>query len=207
MQKFIPLTGTANMAAGVLLLAFWYLYALLLPYRQLNDTLAILVNQKHWVFVNILGVTGSIFGLLGLVGIFIKGVERSNTLGTAGFILAFFGTVLFTATLVWDTILWPILSAYDAEILSFQGPIYTSKTFVPFFIFIGILIALGYVLLGISLAQSGVFPYWGTLMITVGAPLFGMGSMFGKYQVYPRTVGISLLCIGLIWLGNIMRSS
>jgi hypothetical protein len=25
--------------------------------------------------------------------------------------------------------------------------------------------------------------------------------MFGKYQVYPRTLGVTLLSIGLIWLG------
>jgi hypothetical protein len=40
--------------------------------------------------------------------------------------------------------------------------------------------------------------------LAIGAPAFGLGSMFGKYQVYPRTLGVTLLSIGLIWLGAAM---
>lgn len=39
--KFIQLTGYANLIAGLLLLAFWYLYAVLLPYGQLTDATSI----------------------------------------------------------------------------------------------------------------------------------------------------------------------
>ena len=207
MQKFLNITGTANITAGILLSAFWYLYALLLPYQELENTLAILVTDRHWLLVNILGVLGSLAGLIGLVGIYIKVTEETGSAGLFGFILAFLGTMLFTATLLWDTIIWPILARHDPTLLDFQGPIYTSKIFLPFFIFAGIIYSLGYVILAIALAKSGVYPYWGCIMIAVGAPLFGLGSMFGKLQVYPRTIGITLLCIGLIWFGRIMRST
>jgi hypothetical protein len=207
MQKFLNLTGTANITAGILLSAFWYLYALLLPYQELENTLAILVTDRHWVMVNVLGVLGSLAGLVGLVGIYIKVTEETGSAGLIGFILAFLGTMLFTATLLWDTIIWPILARYDPTLLDFQGPIYTSKTFFPFFIFAGIIYSLGYMIFAITLAKSGVYPYWGCMMIAVGAPLFGLGSMFGKLQVYPRTIGITLLCIGLIWFGRLLRST
>jgi hypothetical protein len=35
----------------------------------------------------------------------------------------------------------------------------------------------------------------------IGAPTFGLGSLFGKLQIYPRSLGITLLSGGLIWLG------
>jgi hypothetical protein len=207
MQKFLNITGTANITAGILLSAFWYLYALLLPYQELENTLAILVTDKHWVLVNVLGVLGSLAGLIGLTGIYIKAADGIGTTGMLGFILAFLGTMLFTATLLWDTIIWPILAKFDPILLDFQGPIYISKTFFSFFIIAGIIYAIGYVLLGITLAKSGVYPYWGSIMIAVGAPLFGLGNLFGKLQVYPRTIGITLFCIGLIWFGRILRST
>lgn len=206
MSKFLNLAGTANIVAGILLLLFWYLYALLLPYQKLDNTLSILVSDRHWVLVNIFGVVGSLIGLFGLMGIYFKNPEALGNVGIWGFSLAFLGTTLFTASLLWDTIIWPILVGHDQTLLDFQGPIYTSTTFVPYFIISGAIYSLGYAILGVAVAQSGYFPVWGGVLITIGAPLFGLGSLFGKLQVYPRSVGITLFCIGLIWIGGVIRS-
>ena len=35
----------------------------------------------------------------------------------------------------------------------------------------------------------------------------GLGTLFGKYQVYPRTLGITLMGISLIWIGIVMLAS
>jgi hypothetical protein len=207
MSKFIHFTGTANIAAGILLLGFWYLYALLLPYQKLSTTLSILVKDSNWVFVNLFGVLGSIAGLVGLIGIYLHAADDLGRIGMIGFLTAFIGTALLTVPLVWDTILWPILTNHDASLLDFNGPIYTSKTFVPFFVLAGLVYSIGYVVLGVVLAQSGVYPSWSSILLAVGAPLFGLGAMFGKLQVFPRSIGITLLCIGLIWIGNLIRSS
>jgi hypothetical protein len=207
MQKFLNLSGVASIAAGGMLLAFWFLYAVLLPYQKLDNSLSLLVNDRHWVFVNGMGVAGSILGLVGLVGIYVNNAQATRTIGLVGFILAFTGTVLFTSTLVWDMLIWPILAKHDPTLLDFSGPIYTSNTFVPFFVVAGVIYSLGYLILGISMAKSGVSPYWGSLMIAMGAPLFGLGALFGKLQVYPRTIGVTLLCIGLIWFGSLMCSN
>ena len=204
MKAFLNLSGSANMLAGVLLLAYWYLYAILMPYKDLTNTLSILVLDRHWTFVNIFGVAGSLIGLIGIVGLYVKAADVISNLGLIGFVLAFIGTTIFTAFLLWDTVLWPILANYDATLLDFSGPIYTSKTFFPLFIITGLIYGAGYMILGIALARSGIFPYWGSLLITIGAPLFSLGAMFGKLQVYPRTLGITLFSIGMIWLGKSM---
>lgn len=206
MLKFIHLTGNANIAAGILLLAFWYLYALLLPYQKLDTTLSILVKHPNWAFVNLFGVLGSLVGLVGLIGIYLQAAEATRTAGMIAFLLAFIGTVLLTVPLVWDTILWPILTQQDPSLLDFNGPIYTSKTFVPFFVLAGSIYSLGYLAFGIILANSGIYPVWGSWFLAFGAPLFGLGAMFGKLQIYPRTLGITLFCIGLICLGSVIRS-
>jgi len=205
MQKFIHLAANFNIAAGILLLTYWYLYAILLPYQQIDASISILVMDRHWLFVNILGIAGSLCGLIGLFGIFIQNVEKISTLGMIGFVLAMLGTSLITVTIVWDTVIWPILVNVDTTILDFNGPIYTNKTFLPYFAIAGLIYSLGYGIFGIVMAKSGVDPYWGSIFLAIGAPLFVLGSLFGKIQIYPRSIGISLLCAGLIWFGMSMR--
>ncbi len=113
MQQFIRWSGISNITAGVLLLFFWYLYALLLPYAQLSTTLAILVENRYWVFVNILGVAGTLISLIGLFGIYAHAADKLPQSGLIGFIIAFVGTILLLATQIWDTVLWPILVNHD----------------------------------------------------------------------------------------------
>jgi hypothetical protein len=109
--------------------------------------------------------------------------------------------------MLWDTILWPILVRQDDGLLDFQGPIYTSRSYLPFFILAGLIYSLGYILVGIGIAQSGVLPRLAGYLLAIGAPTFGLGTLFGKYQVYPRTLGITLMGISLIWIGIVMLAS
>lgn len=203
-MKFIQIAGLGNIGAGVLLLAYWYLYAILLPYGEITTSISILVLNRNWVWINVLGVVGSLLGLLGLVGIYSSMALSDWNWKTLGFSLALIGTAMLLASLCWDTIVWPALANHDPSLLDFQGPIYSSRLFVPFFITAGLIYSAGYLLFGIAAAKSGLYPYWGGMLVAIGAPLFGLGSMFGKYQVVVRSIGITMMCIGLLWLGGVM---
>ncbi len=200
-DQFIQLSGVINVSSGVILLIYWYAFAIFLPYSQLSNTLAILVSHRHWTWINMLGVIGALSGLLGQTGIYVIQIEEVGWLGLSGYLVASIGTTLYLGTMLWDTILMPILVKQDASLLDFQGPIYSSKTFLPYFIFAGIIYSSGYVLVGIGIRQAAVLPETGGLLLAIGAPLFGLGAMFGKLQVYVRSLGVTLLCVGLIWLG------
>jgi hypothetical protein len=201
LAAFIEISGLLNILAGVLLLIYWYAFALFLPYRELSTTLSILVENRNWTWINTVGVLGALFGLLGQAGILAAQTEGLGWLGLIGFFVASAGTTLLIGTMLWETVLWPILVSHDAALLNFQGPIYSSKTFVPFFILSGLIYSLGYIMVGVGIMQVSVLPWFGGLLLAIGAPTFGLGSMFGKYQVYPRTLGVTLLSVGLIWLG------
>ncbi len=201
---FINWSAGFNIAAGVLLLAFWFMYALFLPYKELSTTLSILVRNRNWTWLNILGVSGAVLGLLGQAGILVYHLPGVGWLGLIGYFVASAGTALMTAPLVWDTILWPILDAQDTGLLDFDGPIYRSKTFIPFFVIAGLIYSAGYIMVGVGIANVGILPETGGILIAVGTPLYGMGAMFGKAQVIVRSVGVALLSGGLIWLGLAM---
>jgi len=67
--EFITLSGILNIATGVLLLIYWFAFALFMPYKELSTTLALLVEHRNWVWINSIGVLGALFGLLGQAGI------------------------------------------------------------------------------------------------------------------------------------------
>ncbi len=197
---FINISGYLNMVAGVVLLIYWYSFAIFLPYRELSTTLSILVKNRNWTWINTLGILGALSGLLGQAGIYVYQMANSNLYASIGFYIAVTGTTLLIGTMTWETVLWPILVEHESSLLDFQGPIYSSKAFLPFFIVSGLIYSIGYILVGIGIVQASVLPQVAGYLIAIGAPTFGLGSMFGKYQVYPRSLGVTLMSAGLIWL-------
>jgi len=199
--NFIMISGILNLAGGILLLVYWYAFAIFMPYGKLSDTLAILVENKNWGWINSLGVLGALCGLLGQGGIYTFQMNSITTASSLGFYIAVAGTTLLIGTMLWESVLWPILVKHDQNLLSFQGPIYTSKVFLPFFITAGLIYSAGYILVGIGIIQADILPKVAGYLLAIGAPTFGLGSLFGKLQVYPRSLGVTLLSVGLIWIG------
>jgi hypothetical protein len=204
--NFVATSAYLNIFSGIALLIYWFAFAIFMPYRELSTTLSILVKNRNWVWINTLGVIGATAGLMGQAGIFVFQMESASWVTSAGFYIATLGTTLLIGTMLWETVLWPILVKHQESLLDFQGPIYTSKVFLPFFIIAGLIYSLGYILVGIGIVQAGMLPATAGILIAIGAPTFGLGSMFGKFQVYPRTAGITMMSIGLVWIGFGMLS-
>ncbi len=203
---FITISGIMNIIAGVTLLVYWYAFAIFMPYNQLSTTLAILVENRNWAWINTLGVIGALTGLLGQAGIYVAQSSSTTLYASIGFFVAVSGTTLLIGTMLWETVLWPILLGHDDSLLSFQGPIYQSKVFLPFFIVAGLIYSVGYILVGIGMLQAGVFPRLAGILIAIGAPSFGLGPMFGKFQVYVRSFGVTAMSAGLILIAVCLLS-
>ena len=73
-----------------------------------------------------------------------------------------------------------------------------------FFVIAGLIYSAGYILVGIGIIRVEILPRLIGYLLAIGAPTFGLGSMFGKFQVYPRSLGVTLMSAGLIWIGLIM---
>jgi hypothetical protein len=203
---FISIGATFNILAGVFLLVYWYAYAIFLPYRKLTTTISILVQNRNWTWINALGVLGALLGLLGQGSILVIQGYDSSPFVYAGFYIAVAGTTLLIGTMLWETVLWPLLYRHDESLLDFNGPLYSSRTFIGFFILSGLIFAIGYVFVGVGIMQVGILPWTAGLLLAIGAPIFGLGAMFGKYQVVVRSVGVTLMSAGSIWLGLSMLS-
>lgn len=203
-DSFVMSSGAINAASGVLLIVYWYAFAIFMPYRELSTTLSLLVKNRNWTWINALGVLGALLGLLGQPGMLVVQFGRVGVVGVVGFFVASIGTVLFIGTMLWETVLWPILVKHDSSLLDFSGPIYRSSTFLPFFITAGLLYSAGYAMVGVAIMRAEILPGTAGLLMAIGAPTFGLGAMLGKYQAFVRSIGVTLLSVGLIWLGAAM---
>ena len=176
-----------------------------MPYDELSTTLSIRVLDADWTGVNVVGVFGAASGLLGLPGFYMVQAQRLGFGGLVAFLVTLLGSALLLGPMLWDTVIWLPLARHDPSILDFTGPIYSSAAFVPFFVSAGLLWAAGYASLAWKTSRAAILPRVPCWLVAVGAPLFGLGSLLGTAQAIPRSNGITLFSIGLVWIGFAMR--
>jgi len=206
MNGFIRVGVYFNFLAGIFLLVYWYAYAIFLPYAKLSTTVSILVRNRNWTWINVLGIVGALLGLLGQASIVYFQGNSSLWFVFIGYYIAVAGTTLLIGTMIWETVLWPLLLRHDDALLDFAGPLYSRRTFIGFFILSGLIFSIGYVLVGAGIMKAGILPWASGLLLAIGAPTFGLGALFGRLQVYVRSVGVTLMSAGSIWLAISMAS-
>jgi len=201
MKAFIKLAGIFNIIFGSIFLIYWITYGITLPITELKTSIVPLVSDPDWTWVNALGVCSTLLGVVGLTGLHYMQIETKRYIGTIGFILAVFGLILLGGQLLWETFVWKILVDNNSNLLLFDGPLYTNKPLIGVMITGGLFFSLGYLLLGITCRLIDELPTFGIQMFIVGAPLFGLGPLFGPLQQIIRIIGIVLFAGGIIWTG------
>ncbi|MCO4770066.1 MAG: hypothetical protein KDA24_08565 [Deltaproteobacteria bacterium] len=187
--------------SGVLLAAFWWLYAIVLPFHRLREGIHHLALDRNWTWISMIGGGGAILGSLALTLLWRLEPALAGTLGTAGVLVGSAGLSMLAGNLFWEAILWPPLARHDASVLSFSGPLYSSRTLLAFFGLAGLLFSGGFITVGLLLRDSFGIAGW---CLALGAPAFALGPLFGRYQVAVRSAGITALAAGQIAIASIL---
>jgi hypothetical protein len=201
MKLFIKLAGICNVVFGSIFLIYRGAYSIALPVRELKTSIIPLVSDPDWVWVNTIGLTGTLFGIIGLTGLHYIQIDKKKFYGTLGFVLAVFGIILLGGQLLWETFVWKILVNSDSILLNYDGPVFTNKPLLGVMITGGLVFSIGYLLIGFACRLVDYLPNFGIQLFILGAPLFGLGPLFGPLQQIVRTVGIVLFAAGIIWTG------
>jgi hypothetical protein len=200
-------------------LAYWSGYASILGgllfgaavvLHPLRDGVSVFNSGAAYGAIHNLGAFGLMFQLLGLVGLYIREAEALGQPGLTSFIVAFFGQVLWAVGLALDGAVNPLLAQFTPE------TVHTSDAY-PNQLLIGVpalaLFLLGYILFGANLLRARVQPRLGSLLITIGAPLYVVGGI-SLFVLGPASPIVSLIEIlgaipfsaGYIFLGFQLRS-
>jgi len=202
-------SGIANIAAGVLFAAFTLLH----PAGRIAGGEAALVLGSPWAEIHTLGIAAWLFTVVGLVGLYVPRAGEFPLQWTYGFLLALFGTALFTGIFYADGYLLPHLAQYTPDLLRAGGPLSIQFTLFGVVTFLaGVALWSGYLLFYSVASRRRVIPFRCCITIMLGA--LWVGIRLAGYGVRAR-LGDSLMfgvidfdlifglffAAGLIWVG------
>lgn len=198
---FIRWTGLAAMVAGII-------FAGIQPLHP-NDVLAS-VTTDAWAIINSLKLTMCFLFLMGLVGLYVRQMEKAGWLGLAGFVLFSISWALQSGFVFAEVfILPPLATAAPQFVDSFLGVVNGSTgeldigPVVPAYALVGILYLLGGLLFGIATVRAGVLPRWPAALLAITALLTPAAVLLPHEMQRLAAVPMGL---SLAWLGYALWS-
>ena len=200
-RNLIRWAGLAALVAGICFVALGLLH----PPEILSS-----VTTSRWAITHAVAIALSVFGLLGVTGLYARQMEAAGWLGLAGYLLWSLWLVLFLPFNFVEAFILPLL-ATEAPTLAegFLGVITRSASEASFGALAGlwalsdILFLLGGLVFGIATLRAGILSRWAAGVFTVGIALAPASALL-PHELRPLVaVPIGL---GLAWLGYALWS-
>ena len=195
-QGLIRWSGPAVMIAGLS-------YALVGVFHPPNVLSA--VTTAPWMVVHVLAMATSIFGMIGLAGLYARQAEKSGWAGLAGYLLLSLWLALILGFTFVEVFILPALATEaPAFVTSWLGMFNGTAgeinlgTLPTVWTITGPLYILGGILFGIATFRAGILPRWAGVLLAVGTAIGPLAALLPlDYQ--PKVavpVGIALLWLG-----------
>ena len=205
-NKLIRFSGIAAMLCGLATAVFWFVHPSAADPRAMHDAafFAAVQNQSFAV-VFLLFVALILASLLALVGYYVRLFATAGMLGLIGFLLAFVGTAMFVASGVFQCAVAPALAHSPAtrQLLEPDG-VLLGGLLGLLFAGTGCTFALGYLLFGICILRTRVFPGGAAVLLMLGAPVLGLSPLM---PLWARVLGCLCWGAGNLWLGYVQLAA
>ena len=201
-------SGLAALVAGIS-------YASVGVFHPPNDLSAI--TTTPWIVVHILAMATSIFGLLGLAGLYARQAEKSGWLGLAGYLLLSLWLMLILGfTFVEVFILSALATAAPTLAAGWLGMFNGTASEVDLgalptlWLLTGPIYILGGLLFGIATFRARILPRWAGVLLAVGTVIGPLAALV-PLDLQPKVavpVGIALIWLGYsLWSEQRERSA
>jgi len=197
-DSMIRWSGVCLMLAGVCL-------ALGTIIHPSKETPQIILAQEtrliigHWLLTFYCG-----FLMLGLPGVYASRSKQLGRLGLAGFLLVFFGTLFYAVSSDYGfnaPVLARLAPQTLAAINAYPSVVFMDGLFV-------VLLFSGFILFGIAIQRSQIFPPWSGILIATGWSLFMISAPLALFVFEPlwmvAVLGTVMLGLGLGWVGYVL---
>jgi len=192
------MAGISNIFGGTLV-AIAYLFH---PHHQTPDV----ISTDFWLMVHVLFALSLIFGIFGLVGIFIKHIRSSTLKGLIGFVLAVFSLIGISGLNFFEAFINPVLAVESADFVHQYGAGTEIGLVALLFPLFGVCFLVGYSLLCFDIIRAKSLSTACAGLTLLGAVVFGIG-LSGFLPMIIVQVGSVLFGAGLICMGlTIIRS-
>jgi hypothetical protein len=202
-SNLIRWAGLSAVVAGVL-------FVITILIHPENDGDATVLVARVWAIAHYVALGYSVFGLLGITGIYARVVEPAGRLGLAGFLMFYVALVLYAVFTFFEASILPELASEAPQFVEeFFGLLAGSasarslgplETMLPF----GLLLhPVGSLLFGVAIFRTGKQLRWPAIVFTVGTVAVlastALGEMVGRS-------GGAVAALGLAWLGYALWS-
>ncbi|CAN5452341.1 MAG: hypothetical protein ACR2N0_08265 [Rubrobacteraceae bacterium] len=165
-SKLVRLGGAAAMGSGVLLVAGELMYFVVGLGESMEGSAATLSSPSS-IFQSALFLLAGVLLVGAVISVYSRHAASAGILGTAGFLMAFVGTILVAGTF-WDgTFITPALAADAPELLEAAPPALVMLGFNLSFA----LFSVGWLLLGLAMLRTRAYPRPVAAMLMLGAIL------------------------------------
>jgi len=200
-SKLIRWAGLAAMVGGICFVVLGLLH----PPNVLSS-----VPTTRWAIVHSLALAMSLFGLLGMMGLYARQVKESGWLGLAGFLLLSLWLVLILPFTFFEVFFLPLLATEAPTFAEgFLGIFTGSASEIDFGVLAAlwqlssVLLLLGGLVFGIATFRAHVLSRWATGLLAVGCLLSPAAALLPHALQPLVAVPIG---VGLAWLGYALWS-
>jgi hypothetical protein len=163
------------------------------------------VTTPRWAIVHSLALAMSLFGLLGIMGLYARQVEEAGWLGLAGFLLLSLWLVLILPFTFFEVFFLPLLATEAPTFAEgFLGIFTGSASEIDFGVLAAlwtlssVLLLLGGLVFGIATFRAGILSRWAAGLLAVGCVLTPAAA-FLPHAIQPL-VAVPI-GVALAWLG------
>lgn len=195
-RNLIHWAGVSALVAGICFVVL----ALLHPPEILSS-----VTTTRWTITHALAIATSVFGLLGMMGLYARQVNEAGWLGLAGFLLLSLWLMLILPFTFFEVFILPLLATAAPTFAEGFLGIFTGSTGAMNFgvlpalwALAGILLLLGGLVFGIATLRAGILSRWAAGVFTVGIGLAPAAALL-PHELEPL-VAVPI-GVGLAWLG------
>jgi hypothetical protein len=154
----------------------------------------------RWILAHNLHFASAALLLFGVVGVYMSHGHRLTVGGHFAFVLALLGTAFFFATGVMSSAVLPVIARLSPEVVAREGPLFTPL--LPALIVSVFIFQLGWVALGMVIANAGLLPRWAGFTTAAGAAIGLIPPRpFGNAPWMFMDVAWVIFAIGLTGLG------
>jgi hypothetical protein len=200
-SKLIRWAGLSTLVAGVCFVVLGLLH----PPNVLSS-----VTTTRWTIVHSLALAMSLFGLLGMMGLYARQVKESGWLGLAGFLLLSLWLVLLLPFTFFEVFFLPLLVTEAPTFAKgFLGIFTGSASRINFgalpalWQLSNVLLLLGGLVFGIATFRAGILSRWAAALLAVGCLLSPAAALL-PHAIQPL-VAVPI-GVGLAWLGYALWS-
>jgi hypothetical protein len=168
------------------------------------------VTTPRWAIVHSLALAMSLFGLLGIMGLYARQVEEAGWLGLAGFLLLSLWLVLILPFTFFEVFILPLLATEAPTFAEgFLGIFTGSASEINFGVLAAlwglsdVLLPLGGLVFGIATFRAGILSRWPAGMLAVGV---GLAPAFALLPPELEPLAAVPIGVGLAWLGYALWS-